>query len=155
MTPLFHKLNLKQGELLVLNAPASFEPELQALHDVVIQRHPDRLQRVEFMLVFVATAAEIDLACAAALPKAQGDAVVWFAYPKASSKRYRCDFNRDRGWDALAAAGFEAVRQVAIDADWSALRFRRPEHIGTMKRDPSRAATAAGKARVAPPGKPV
>jgi hypothetical protein len=37
----------------------------------------------------------------------------------------------------------------AIDEDWSALRFRRVEHIKTLKRDPSRAATEQGKARVA------
>jgi hypothetical protein len=38
--------------------------------------------------------------------------------------------NRDTGWEALQAAGFDTVRLVAIDADWSALRFRRKEHIG-------------------------
>ncbi len=38
---------------------------------------------------------------------------------------------------------------VAIDEDWSALRFRRAEFIKTMKRDPSRAGSGQGKARVA------
>jgi len=28
-------------------------------------------------------------------------------------------------------AGFDSVRQVAIDEDWSALRFRRVEYIKT------------------------
>ena len=32
------------------------------------------------------------------------------------------------------AAGFEPVRMVAIDEDWSALRFRRAEFIKTMTR---------------------
>jgi hypothetical protein len=57
--------------------------------------------------------------------------VIWFAYPKASSKRYRCEFNRDTGWAAVRAVGFDTVRQVAIDGDWSALRFRRIEYIKT------------------------
>ena len=55
--------------------------------------------------------------------------MVWFAYPKGTSKKYKCDFNRDRGWDALKAAGFETVRAVAIDEDWTGLRFRRAEYI--------------------------
>ena len=62
--------------------------------------------------------------------KTKGDAIVWFAYPKGTSRKYQCDFNRDNGWDALKALGFDTVRQVAIDADWSALRFRRVEFIG-------------------------
>ncbi len=36
---------------------------------------------------------------------------------------------------------------VAIDEDWSALRFRRAEFIKTMKRDASHALSKAGKAR--------
>jgi hypothetical protein len=66
-----------------------------------------------------------------------GDAIVWFAYPKGTSKRYTCDFNRDTGWDVLGRLGFEPVRQVALDEDWSALRFRRAEFIQSLRRPPS------------------
>ena len=68
-------------------------------------------------------------------------------YPKGSSKRVRCDFNRDTGWQALGDVGYEPVRQVAIDGDWSALRFQKAVYIQTMKRDPDRALTAAGRAK--------
>ncbi|MBW3569962.1 MAG: hypothetical protein KY467_02535 [Gemmatimonadetes bacterium] len=150
MTPLFNKLNLKgHREIVVLDAPESFERELDALEGVTVHRGIAGVERVEFALAFVITTAQLAAAADAILPKAQGDAVVWFAYPKGTSERYRCEFNRDTGWAPLGAAGFEAVRQVAIDEDWSALRFRRVEHIKTMKRDPSRAATELGKARVA------
>ena len=44
-------------------------------------------------------------------------------------KRYICEFNRDDGWQVIRGAGFDSVRQVAIDEDWSALRFRRVEYI--------------------------
>jgi hypothetical protein len=54
---------------------------------------------------------------------------VWFAYPKGTSKKYTCDFNRDTGWDTLKALGFDTVRAVAIDDNWTALRFRRVEYI--------------------------
>src|SRR5713101_8045074 len=62
---LFTKMNLKdQSEIVVLNAPQSFETELEK-----------KINKL-----------------------AQGDAVVWFAYPKGTSKRYKCEINRDTGW---------------------------------------------------------
>jgi hypothetical protein len=66
-------------------------------------------------------------------------------YPKGTSKRYKCEFNRDSGWASLGQAGYEAVRQVAVDEDWSALRFRKVEHIKTMKRNPEGAISSAGR----------
>lgn len=150
MPTVFDKLNLKhQRQILVVNAPASFEAELAALPGVEVVRDPAALDAITFSLAFVTRQAEVDELAAAITPKAQGDAVLWFAYPKGSSKRYRCDFNRDTGWAALGAAGFEGVRMVAIDEDWSALRLRRVEFVKSMHRAPDHAISPAGKNRVA------
>jgi hypothetical protein len=73
--------------------------------------------------------------------------VVWFAYPKQSSKKYTCEFNRDSGWAELGKAGFEPVRMVAIDADWSAVRFRRVDFIKSLTRPAEYALSAGGKAK--------
>jgi hypothetical protein len=141
MTPLFTKLNHKgQSPIAVLNAPASFETELAALEGVEVLRDTAGEVPLPFVLAFVTRLDEVERYAALAARTA-GDALVWFAYPKGSSKNYRCEFNRDTGWAALGAAGFEGVRQVAIDADWSALRFRRVEFIKTMTRDPKRRIT--------------
>jgi len=59
--------------------------------------------------------------------------------------RYQCEFNRDTGWATLGAAGYEPVRQVAIDEDWSALRFRKTEFIKAMSRHPDGAISQAGR----------
>jgi hypothetical protein len=148
MPTVFEKLNLKnQAAIVVLNAPPSFEAELANLTNVAVVRDPDATEEIIFSLAFVTKQDELDAIAAEVAAKAKGDAIVWFAYPKASSKKYKCEFNRDSGWDVLGAAGFEPVRQVAIDEDWSALRFRRVEFIKSMKRDPSRAATSEGKKR--------
>lgn len=56
--------------------------------------------------------------------------MILIAYPKQSSKRLQGEFHRDNDWALLRAAGFDTVRQVAIDEDWSALRFRRLAYIG-------------------------
>ena len=130
MSTVFHKLNLKdQREILILKAPASFEPELDALAGIRVIRRLEEAKDVGFALAFVTQRSDLDRLSKSLVAKVAGDAVLWFAYPKGTSKRYACDFNRDEGWDALRGSGFDSVRQVAIDEDWSALRFRRVEYI--------------------------
>ena len=144
----FGKLNLKdQTDIVILNAPASFLPEIERLRGVAVRRTLSGAPPITFVLAFVTRRTELDAVASELTLRAAGDAVVWFAYPKGTSKRYTCDFNRDTGWQVLGAAGFEGVRQVAIDEDWSALRFRRAEFIKTMTRDPARAMSAAGRRR--------
>lgn len=130
MSAIFAKLNLKdQAEILVLDAPDTFQPELDGLQSVRVIRRLDEVKSIAFALAFVTRRVELQRLSTAIAAKAVGDAVLWFAYPKGTSKNYTCDFNRDDGWNALHDAGFDSVRQVAIDEDWSALRFRRTEFI--------------------------
>jgi hypothetical protein len=142
------KLNLKDhDEIVVLNAPDSFKGELAALADVKVRTRIAGTPKASFALAFGTKQTEVD-AFAAALDKlADGDVIVWFAYPKGSSKRYTCEFNRDNGFMAIGAKGFEPVRMVAIDEDWSAVRFRRVDFIKEMKRPADWAMTAKGKAK--------
>jgi hypothetical protein len=131
----FKKLGLKaQKQVVVVNAPESFEPELATLGDVEIVRDPAKAKDVSLSLAFVTTQKEVDTLARAIARKAQGDAIVWFAYPKGSSQRYKSEINRDQGWLSLGQEGFEPVSMVAIDEDWSAKRFRRVEFIKQMKR---------------------
>jgi hypothetical protein len=148
MPSVFQKLNLKdKREIVVLNAPESFEAELADLAGVSIVRDLDEAEEIVFCLVFVTRQEEVNRIGSKVASKAKGDAFLWFAYPKGSSKRYTCDFNRDTGWAVLGEAGFEPVRQVAIDEDWSALRFRRLEFIESFNRKSKHAISAEGKRR--------
>ena len=138
MPSIFEKLNLKQQrEILVVNASPSFESELRALKDVTVLRDPKKAKAIRFALAFAIKQADVDSLSQVLASKAEGDALLWFAYPKATSKRYKCEFNRDTGWNAMRSAGFDTVRQVAIDEDWSALRFRRTEYIKPSENGPS------------------
>jgi len=65
---------------------------------------------------------------------------------KGSSKKYNSDINRARAREVFAPYEFEAVTQVAIDDDWSAMRFRYVDYIKTMKR--KTAVTKKGKERI-------
>ncbi len=148
MSALFAKMNLKdQTAITVLDAPQSFEPALAELSGVTVARAVKKGTPVHFGLAFATTQKALDRASTALTAAAEGDAILWIAYPKGTSKRYTCEFNRDSGWTVLGAAGFEPVRMVAIDEDWSALRFRRTSHIKTLKRAPEMSISAEGRTR--------
>lgn len=147
MTALFKKLNFKsQPAIHILNAPASFAGELNEMAAITLVRQGlEKTKAVAFALAFATKQIEVDQFADQIASASDGDAVVWIAYPKGTSKKYKCEFNRDNGWAQMGTHGFEPVRMVAIDEDWSALRFRRVENIKTMTR--SFALTEAGKAK--------
>ena len=134
MATVFEKLNWKdQQDIVILNAPESFQPELAQLSLTTIHRDLSGPKDTPFLLAFVTRKAEVDKLAPQIAKCAKGDAIVWFAYPKRSSTKFKCDFNRDTGWDALTGLGFETVRAIAVDQDWTALRFRRSEFVNARK----------------------
>ena len=135
MSSVFGKLNLKdQQQILIVDAPDSFESELASLKGVEIVRELKKAKQVTFSLAFVTTQERVNVLAPAIARMTEGDAVVWFAYPKGSSKKYKSQINRDSGWEVFGREGFEPVRMVAIDEDWSAIRFRRAAFIKNMTR---------------------
>ena len=139
-----------EHRILVLNAPETFEPTLDAWRGAVRQLDLEAVtgERYGFVLGFVTTLAQIRRIAAGLVTLLSApDPKLWLAYPKASSRRYSCEFNRDTGWASLGELGFEGVRQVAVDDDWSALRFRQVEFIKKLARRPEMAMTKTGKTR--------
>jgi hypothetical protein len=149
MTPLFKKLNFKgQQQIVLLHPPSSFQLEVAAMAGETSPVHDaGAVDQIDFVLAFVITLADIEVAIQAVAPKLTEDATIWFAYPKKSSKNYQCKFNRDTGWAILGQYKLEGVRQVAIDADWSAIRFRHVDKIKKITRRASMALTPEAKAR--------
>lgn len=136
MDPVFKKLQLKQQDhIWVLHAPEEFGPMLKTLQDGV-QVHDSVApgDRLGFLLAFAKNAETLEAIARDVGSVLEGDAPCWVAYPKKSSKKYRCDFDRDRGWGVFGAYGLERVSQVAIDEDWSAMRLRKVEYIPKMTR---------------------
>ena len=154
MTPLLKKLNFKsQEQLLVLNSPESFFGDLQEMKSVTsVLTDLAEIQGIEFLIAFVTTKKEIENLVRSIDGKLIGDVIFWISYPKASSKKYSCDFNRDSGFEILGEFGFEGVRQVAIDEDWSALRFRKVNYIKNITRKESFALTKEAKERTSQKG---
>lgn len=152
MSPLFTKLNLKSPQAVhVLNAPRSFDAEIALLGKIPVRRKPSA--GLEFGIGFAITKTELDAVSRALVDSAAPDAVLWIAYPKGTSKKYTCEFNRDTGWEVFGQAGYEPVRMVAMDADWSALRFRKVQDIKSLTRRPETAISSAGRQRARSGGK--
>ncbi|MEL6987267.1 MAG: hypothetical protein AAGK97_05505, partial [Bacteroidota bacterium] len=111
----------------------SFNKQLEDL-DIVIKSNLRGLKTVDFAMLFATKEKEMAKAMDKLGPKLNGDAVFWLCYPKKSSKKYKADSNRDSEWKMMGKFELEGVHMVAIDKDWSALRFRKVDYIKTMKR---------------------
>lgn len=133
MPTVFEKLNWKPGlPVVALDAPESFLPELASIPRVSCTLHG--ASKIPFLIAFVADRVQVE-EVARQLPRClAADGILWFAYPKLTSKRYKSELNRDRGWQSLHDLGYDTVRAIAIDEDWSALRFRQSHCIGSPKR---------------------
>ena len=149
MHPVIKKLNYKnQEKVLVLNSPVEFQLVLNELKDLSSVDQFIRETEYEYILIFVKKVQEIEEFSGLITQNISEDAVFWVAYPKKSSKKYSSDINRDNGWQSLGDIGFEGIRQVAIDNDWSALRFRQARLIKSFIRDKNRALSKEGRERL-------
>lgn len=129
MSPLFKKLNYKAQPLIhILNAPASFDQE-PTPDTAKVATKVGAKEMMTFGIGFAVTNKDLDRVSSALVKNAEGDAIIWIAYPKKTSKNYKAEFHRDSEYKILSDAGWEPCRMVAIDDDWSALRFRRSEYV--------------------------
>ena len=125
MTEILGKLNYKaQRPILVFNAPDSFETQLNAMAGAEIHYEPVQGHTYDFVIAFAVMKSDLMKAAETVISFVSTNAVLWFAYPKQTSKAFTSDLNRDKCRAALASFDLEPVRQIAIDEDWSALRYK-------------------------------
>lgn len=144
--PVITKLQLKDQSkpVLILNAPKEYGEVISAF-DAEVHREIKN-ETYPFVQVFGTSNAEIQQLARQGAKVVEEDGLLWLCYPKKTSKTYKgSDCSRESVAALLADEGYEPVRQVALDDDWSALRFRKVEHIKTMTR--KFAVTEKGKQR--------
>jgi hypothetical protein len=136
MKELLCKLNYKgQERIALINAEEDFALSLaNELRDVVIDKEIDPRYPYSFIILFVKSVSEVDHLTPMALHNLMADGILWFCYPKKTSKKYRTDLDRDHGWKSLNDSGLFGVRMVSIDDDWSAFRFRNAKFIKSFKK---------------------
>jgi hypothetical protein len=135
--PRLDKLGYKTGYLAgIYQCPINFADllALPALIDLAIPPQPS----LDFLLLFVKTQQEILHVSQNLAHWYQPKRALWFAYPKKSgpkkSGQIATDLSRDIGWQPLLALDLLPVTIIALDADWSALRFRYRSEIKTLTR---------------------
>jgi len=131
MKNLLEKLNYKgQKRISVLNAEKDFISSITTdLKDVVIDQRIDPRYPYEFIMIFVKSETEVETFTPIIIHNLIADGVLWFCYPKKTSKKIKSDIDRDHGWKILNDSGLYGIRLVAVDQDWSALRFRNKKYI--------------------------
>jgi len=125
MTDVLGKLGVKAG----MTASAIGRPKALAdLLPIDAMAEPS-----DVTIIFVHSPEDVAASLDTLLARFRPGDRLWFAYPKKSG-RIPGTISRDKGWEALAARDFLPVTQIAIDADWSALRFRPRSEIGRLTR---------------------
>jgi hypothetical protein len=84
------------------------------------------LREADVVLLFAPDRARLDAELPGVLKTMARTAILWVAYPKLSSK-LAADLSRDVIHALAPEHGLDTVSQIAIDADWSALRLKRVE----------------------------
>jgi hypothetical protein len=126
MRTLLEKLNYKgQQRIAVINAEKNFRlaPVLE-IKGIQIDKEIDPRYAYDFMILFVKNPSEVDDFTPSAIHNLKVDGILWFCYPKKSSKNASPGLDRDHGWKALNDLGFFGIRLVNVDEEWSAMRFR-------------------------------
>jgi hypothetical protein len=131
MKDLLRKLNYKdQKRIAIVNSDRSFADAVsRELPEVYTDREIDQRCPYTFIIIFVRSIKEAEHYAPIALHNLTADGILWFCYPKKTSKRYSSDLERDKGWKALNDSGFHGIRMVSVDEDWSAMRFRNIKFI--------------------------
>jgi hypothetical protein len=92
------------------------------LTDAILGERPQvDPSEAEAVVVFVATAGELDKETVLLVDATTRKALTWVAYPKAG--QLGTDLNRDVIRETLETSGLRTVRQVALNDVWSALRL--------------------------------
>ena len=131
MKTLLEKLNYKgQKRISIINAEENFIASISPdLRGVLIDQKIDPRYPYEFIIIFVKSVAEVEQVAPMTLHNLMADGILWFCYPKKTSKKFSSDIDRHHGWKVLNDSGLFGIRLVAIDENWSALRFRNKKFI--------------------------
>ncbi len=125
MQDIIKKFKFKD-KAIVLNAPDEIEKELVKNG---FNTTFDKKAKSANTLVFINNNKEFVHFLETQLQKIETDSVLWFAYPKGTSKM-KTDINRDTIRTTGEEFGITTVTAISINDTWSALRFRPIEMVG-------------------------
>ena len=125
MQDIIKKFRFK-GNGVILNAPAPIE---QAFKETGFTNSFSKGVKSANTVVFINNQKEYVSFLENGLKNIETDSVLWFAYPKGTSK-IKTDINRDTIRVTGEGFGITTVTAISIDDTWSALRFRPIDRVG-------------------------
>jgi len=114
------------NKAVIINAPADIEKKFV---DLGFTTAFDKKVKSTNTLVFINNNNECLDFLNKQLKNIEPDSILWFAYPKGSSK-IKTDINRDTIRVTGEEFNITTVTAISIDDTWSALRFRPIEKVG-------------------------
>ena len=115
--PLWQKLFIKRGTVLLVNPPAGYSKVLDGSPATVTTRASGTADTV---LLFATDETQFKAAVPAAMKSVGPSTNVWIAYRKGDKQ-----FHRDTLGALAVSLGLQPVSLVAVDDTWSALRVKR------------------------------
>jgi len=127
MDELLKKLQYKnQTSCLILDLPKN----MHAIKDLFpVKITESEKDTHDFIMIFAFSIRDATEKISRVISKLEDDQLLWFCYPKKSATHYKSNLNREVSWELFEEYGFRPVRQIAIDNDWSALRFRDKKYV--------------------------
>ncbi len=125
MQDIIKKFKFKDSAV-ILNAPAEMAKKFIKLG---FKTNFDKKVKSTNSLVFINNNKEYFDFLKNGLKNIEPDSVLWFAYPKGTSK-IKTDINRDTIRATGEEFGITTVTAISIDDTWSALRFRPIDRVG-------------------------
>lgn len=117
------KLRMKSGQrAAVMGAPDSVRAAVTEVPEGV-DLSEQLMGEFDFILCFVKTKVEVQQMAPSLKAAMNPGAILWLSYPK--GKSIPTDLNRDILAQEMTTFGLQAIANVAIDAVWSALRFKK------------------------------
>jgi hypothetical protein len=131
-SPAAKKLRLAPGhKVAVLNAPAGYLAKLSP-GPVDIRTDVQGAQDFDVVQLFVTTADELRRLGPSAIHAVKPQGLLWITYPKGGPARGATDLPATPWWtqrdvlgEITSVSGYKPVAFVAIDGDYTALRFKR------------------------------
>ncbi|HUQ66214.1 MAG TPA: YdeI/OmpD-associated family protein [Flavitalea sp.] len=124
---LLEKLQLhEEKNLLIQGLPSSIEKQFAKLAFAKNVTPLLKTRKIDFALVFAVNENQLNTILREVMPALQTDGKFWIAHPKSTSK-IATNLCRNCSWDELRNAGFESVKEVALDHVWTAVRYARKQ----------------------------
>ncbi|HEY5368302.1 MAG TPA: hypothetical protein VIJ75_04855 [Hanamia sp.] len=125
MQDVIKKLRFKDSGVII-NSPKEFEIEFKKIGFKTVF---DKKEKSKNTLVFINNGKDYFNFLKNDLKNIEPDSVLWFAYPKGTSK-IKTDINRDTIRETGEGYEITTVTAISIDDTWSALRFRPIDRVG-------------------------